>query len=67
MDSGIEPLFEVLVNQEGQYSLWPLNKTVPTGWERCGISGSNTDCMAYVDNVWTDMRPMSVRPGAVPR
>jgi MbtH protein len=50
----------VLVNDEGQYSLWPENKPVPTGWRSC-IVGSRLECLAYVEQLWTDMRPLSLR------
>ena len=53
--------FKVLVNQEGQYSLWPEQKASPAGWTETDQTGSEEDCMAYVDRVWTDMRPRSLR------
>jgi MbtH protein len=53
--------FCVLVNDEGQYSLWPAGKAAPTGWTAAGHSGSKSECMRYVDSVWTDMRPRSAR------
>lgn len=53
--------FVVLVNDEEQYSLWPASNEVPAGWRPAGKEGSESDCMAYVDEVWTDMRPLSLR------
>lgn len=53
--------FKVLKNDEGQYSLWPKKKSVPDGWSDVGVSGSREDCMTYVDEVWTDMRPAGLR------
>jgi MbtH protein len=54
-------LFIVLVNQEGQYSIWPAKKDVPAGWTNVGFSGSKQDVSAYIDEHWTDMRPISLR------
>jgi MbtH protein len=54
-------LFIVLVNQEGQYSIWPAKKEVPAGWNAVGFSGSKTEVSAYIDEHWTDMRPISLR------
>lgn len=51
----------VLINHEEQYSLWPHGKAVPDGWQAVGKEGSKADCMKYVDEVWTDMRPLSLR------
>ncbi len=54
-------LFIVLVNQEGQYSIWPAKKDVPLGWTSVGFSGSKQEVSAYIDEHWTDMRPISLR------
>ncbi|GCE27615.1 MbtH family protein [Dictyobacter alpinus] len=51
----------VVVNHEEQYSLWPLGKEIPIGWREAGASGSKDDCLAYIKDVWTDMRPLSLR------
>ena len=51
---------KVLVNDEEQYCIWPAAKTVPAGW-RSVFTGSHAYCVAHVDDVWTDMRPKSVR------
>lgn len=51
----------VLINEEEQYSLWPIYKKIPTGWRAVGRQGSEEECMKYVDEVWTDMRPRSLR------
>lgn len=53
--------FEVLVNHEEQYSIWPLGKTIPHGWKQAGKSGDKETCLAFVKSVWTDMRPLSLR------
>jgi MbtH protein len=52
---------KVLVNNEKQYSLWPGYLSIPGGWKETGVSGSREDCLAYVRDVWTDMRPRSLR------
>ncbi|MEV4918396.1 MbtH family NRPS accessory protein [Streptomyces tirandamycinicus] len=51
----------VVVNEEEQYSIWPLDAEIPTGWRPAGKEGAKEDCLAYVDEVWTDMRPLSLR------
>jgi uncharacterized protein YbdZ (MbtH family)/predicted MFS family arabinose efflux permease len=53
--------YEVLRNDEEQYSLWLAGHDVPAGWHRVGKEGSKEECTAYVDEVWTDMRPRSLR------
>jgi len=54
-------VFKVLVNGEGQYSLWPEWKTIPGGWTDTGFQGDKKACVAHVDETWTDMRPLSLR------
>jgi MbtH protein len=51
----------VLVNHEEQYSIWPADREVPLGWKVVGAPGSKTECLDYVKEVWTDMRPLSLR------
>jgi MbtH protein len=58
-DASIE--YEVLVNHEEQYSLWLAGKAVPNGWKRVGPRGSRSVCLDYINEVWTDMRPLSLR------
>jgi len=53
--------YQVLRNDEEQYSLWPLDIEVPAGWQPVGKEGTEAECSAYVDEVWTDMRPRSLR------
>lgn len=53
--------YQVLVNDEGQYSLWPADHEVPAGWRPDGKTGTKDECAAHVDQVWTDMRPRSLR------
>ncbi|MFE3138188.1 MbtH family protein [Streptomyces scopuliridis] len=52
--------FVVLVNGEGQYSLWPESVAVPAGWSVALPGGSRQECLDYVDETWTDMRPKSL-------
>ncbi|MER5716475.1 MbtH family NRPS accessory protein [Streptomyces sp. NPDC002132] len=51
----------VVVNHEEQYSIWPLDADIPVGWRAVGKEGTKEECLAYVDEVWTDMRPLSLR------
>ena len=53
--------YQVLVNHEEQYSLWPSFKEIPKGWEQVGPVGNKEDCLAWVEEVWTDITPLSVR------
>lgn len=52
--------FLVLVNGEEQHSLWPTFANVPAGWQ-VAHSGSRADCLEYVEQHWTDLRPKSLR------
>lgn len=53
--------FHVVVNEEEQYSIWPDHRPVPAGWRAVGVSGPKDDCLAHIERVWTDMRPLSLR------
>lgn len=53
-------IYLVLMNCEEQYSLWPKHIAVPNGWKVCK-EGTKAECGAYVNEVWTDMRPLSLR------
>lgn len=53
-------VFHVLVNAEGQHSLWPAFRDVPAGWTIVHKSDSRAACLAYVEKNWTDMRPKSL-------
>ncbi|WP_302104895.1 MbtH family protein [Polycladomyces zharkentensis] len=53
--------FFVLINDEGQYSLWPAFVQVPAGWTVVYGPESRQACLDYVDSKWTDMRPKSIR------
>ncbi|MDI1460722.1 MbtH family protein [Catellatospora sp. KI3] len=51
----------VVVNDEEQYSVWPDGQPVPAGWTGDGFAGSREDCLEHIGQVWTDLRPRSVR------
>jgi MbtH protein len=52
--------FLVLVNDEGQYSLWPSFREVPAGWTAVGPHGQRQECLDWIEKTWTDMRPKSL-------
>ncbi len=56
-----ETIYRVVINAEEQYSIWPADRPLPLGWFEAGKQGSNTECLAYIEEVWTDMRPLSLR------
>ncbi|MER7667444.1 MbtH family protein [Kitasatospora sp. NPDC096128] len=51
----------VVLNDEEQYSVWPADRDVPAGWRAEGFEGTRQECLAHVSEVWTDMRPLSLR------
>ena len=53
--------YKVVINHEGQYSIWPAERENPPGWSDVGRSGLKQDCLDYIAEVWTDMRPLSLR------
>lgn len=54
-------VYTVVVNHEEQYSIWPEYKEIPKGWRAVGKTGKKAECLAYIKEVWTDMRPLSLR------
>jgi len=54
-------VYKVVVNHEEQYSIWPADKENALGWRDVGKSGMKAECLAYIKEVWTDMRPLSLR------
>lgn len=50
----------VVVNHEGQYSIWPADREAPAGWEALGEARTREECLAHIEQVWTDMRPLSL-------
>jgi MbtH protein len=53
--------YKVVVNHEEQYAIWPAEREIPNGWKEAGKTGPKAECLAYVEEVWTDMRPLSLR------
>jgi MbtH protein len=60
-DDADETVYTVVVNHEEQYSIWPAWRDLPAGWRAVGKEGLKDDCLAYIKEVWTDMRPLSLR------
>lgn len=60
-DQDYTTTYKVVLNHEEQYSIWPVDRENPLGWRDAGKSGSKTECLAYIEEVWTDMRPLSLR------
>jgi MbtH protein len=54
-------IYDVVVNGEQQYSIWPAHREPPLGWNRAGKQGPKAECLSYIEEVWTDMRPLSLR------
>jgi MbtH protein len=54
-------IYKVVVNHEEQYSIWPVDRENALGWNDVGTSGTKAECLAYIKEVWTDMRPLSLR------
>ncbi|MBB1158405.1 MULTISPECIES: MbtH family protein [Amycolatopsis] len=60
-DDDSAAVYTVVVNGEEQYSIWPRERALPAGWRDAGFHGPKAECLAHVESVWTDMRPLSVR------
>jgi MbtH protein len=56
-----QTIYKVVINHEEQYSIWPAHKENPLGWRDVGKQGLKEECLAYIKEVWTDMRPLSLR------
>lgn len=54
-------VFRVVMNHEEQYSIWPSDRDLPPGWREEGFQGLKAECLSHIDEVWTDMRPLSLR------
>ena len=54
-------IYKVVVNHEEQYSIWPSFRELPSGWREEGTEGAKEECLAHIKEVWTDMRPLSLR------
>lgn len=53
--------YKVVINDEGQYSIWPTDRESPPGWRDAGKEGAKAECLSFIEEVWTDMRPRSLR------
>lgn len=53
--------YQVVLNDEEQYSIWPVDRAVPAGWRAAPVRGPKAVCLEYIEQVWTDMRPLSLR------
>jgi MbtH protein len=53
--------YRVVCNDEEQYSIWPQHRPIPNGWRDEGTSGTRQECLDHIEEVWTDMRPLSLR------
>lgn len=56
-----DTIYVVVVNHEEQYSIWPADRDLPLGWNDAGKRGTKAECLDYIREVWTDMRPLSLR------
>jgi len=56
-----QELYRVVVNAEEQYSIWPIDRELPAGWNDAGKSGTKEECMAYIQEIWVDFRPINLR------
>ncbi|WP_394849411.1 MbtH family NRPS accessory protein [Pendulispora brunnea] len=54
-------IYHAVMNHEEQYSIWPAHKPMPAGWREAGKTGLKSECLAFIEEVWTDMRPLSLR------
>jgi MbtH protein len=60
-DEEDKTIYKVVVNHEEQYSIWPDHRELPLGWTYAGKTGPKAECLKYIEEVWTDMRPLSLR------
>lgn len=60
-DDDAATLYQVVANDEEQYSIWLADRPLPDGWHRQGVTGTKDECLDHIENVWTDMRPLSLR------
>ena len=56
-----DTVYRVVVNHEEQYSIWPAHREIPAGWRDVNKTGTKDECLDYIEQVWTDMRPLSLR------
>jgi MbtH protein len=53
--------YQVVVNDEDQYSVWFADASIPLGWRAVGVQGPKDVCLAHIESIWKDMRPKSLR------
>lgn len=56
-----DTVLTVVVNPAEQWSIWPADRDLPSGWRAAGMSGSKQECIAYIEDRWVDMRPLDLR------
>ncbi|WP_067460930.1 MbtH family protein [Actinomadura macra] len=61
MSESADRRYQVVVNDEEQYSIWPVGRSVPAGWSAEGTEGTEDECATHIESVWTDMTPRSLR------
>lgn len=61
MNEEQEIIYKAVVNHEEQYSIWFADRELPLGWREAGKTGTKAECLAFIEEVWTDMRPLSLR------
>lgn len=54
-------IYQVVVNPEEQFSIWPVARELPAGWRADGITGTRQECLGHIEQVWSDIRPLSLR------
>lgn len=52
---------QVVVNEEGQFSIWPAGREIPRGWSKASMAGTKDECLVYIERIWRDMRPKSLK------
>jgi MbtH protein len=60
-DKDLPDQYVVVLNHEEQYSIWPVGRAIPAGWREGGKTGEKQECLNFISEVWTDMRPLSLR------
>ena len=60
-DDDAATVYRAVINDEEQYSIWPADRELPRGWKDAGRTGTKAECLAFIEQVWTDMRPKSLR------
>ena len=61
MGDGEDRVYSVVINHEEQYSVWETDREIPKGWKAEGFTGTKRECLSHIEEVWTDMRPLSLR------